>query len=180
MPDHTTPQTADEPILFERIGHHIARVTLNRPRARNAINVAMTQRLEEIVRSIEGDPTLRVAILAAAPGPAFCAGADLAEVAAGQGPSLMTRDGGFGGFVYAARQKPWIAAVHGFALGGGLEFALACKYRVVIDDPRISTLKHQGGLIAAPIFSRIATRIAAHMNLQPSEPISTPLAATAR
>ena len=51
---------------------------------------------------------------------------------------------------------------------------------VVIDDPRIPTLKHQGGLIAAPIFSKIATRIAAHMNLQPSEPISTSLAATAR
>jgi cell division protein FtsI/penicillin-binding protein 2 len=51
---------------------------------------------------------------------------------------------------------------------------------VVIDDPRIPTLKHQGGLIAAPIFSRIATRIGAHMNLQPSEPISTSLAATAR
>ena len=51
---------------------------------------------------------------------------------------------------------------------------------VVIDDPRISTLKHQGGLIAAPIFSRIATRLAAHMNLQPSEPISTSLAATVR
>lgn len=51
---------------------------------------------------------------------------------------------------------------------------------VVIDDPRIPTIKHQGGLIAAPVFSKIATRVAAHMNLQPTEPIVPPLAATTR
>ncbi len=51
---------------------------------------------------------------------------------------------------------------------------------VVIDDPRILTIKHQGGLIAAPVFSKIATRVAAHMNLQPTEPLVPPLAATAR
>lgn len=51
---------------------------------------------------------------------------------------------------------------------------------VVIDDPRIPTMKHQGGLIAAPIFSKIATRIASHMNLQPTEPISSPLASATR
>ena len=104
MPDQTTPGAVDEPILFERIDRHIARVTLNRPRARNAVNVAMTLRLEEIVRTIEADPELRVAILAAAPGPAFCAGADLAEVAAGRGPALMTREGGFAGFVLVRRR----------------------------------------------------------------------------
>src|SRR5205809_1039219 len=70
MPDQTTPQAADEPILFERIDRHIARVTLNRPQARNAINVAMTLRLEAIVRSIDADPEPRAAILAAAPRPA--------------------------------------------------------------------------------------------------------------
>ena len=51
---------------------------------------------------------------------------------------------------------------------------------VVIDDPRIPTIKHQGGLIAAPIFSKIATRAAAHMNLQPTEPVSTPPVTAAR
>jgi enoyl-CoA hydratase/carnithine racemase len=149
MSEATTPQAADEPILFERIDHHIARVTLNRPRARNAINVAMTRRLEEIVRTIEGDPALRVAILAAAPGSAFCAGADLAEVAAGHGASLMTRDGGFAGFVYAARQKPWIAAVHGFAMGGGLEFALACDMVVAAQDAVFGLPEPKRGLLAA-------------------------------
>jgi enoyl-CoA hydratase/carnithine racemase len=149
MADRMTPQAADEPILFERIDHHIARVTLNRPQARNAVNVAMTLRLEQIVRTIEGDPTLRVAILAAAPGPAFCAGADLADVAAGRGPSLMTREGGFAGFVYAARHKPWIAAVHGFAVGGGLEFALACDMVLAAQDAVFGLPEPKRGLLAA-------------------------------
>jgi enoyl-CoA hydratase/carnithine racemase len=149
MTSLTSPQAADEPILFERIDHHIARVTLNRPHARNAINAAMTLRLEEIVRTIEADPELRVAILAAAPGPAFCAGADLAEVAAGHARSLMTRDGGFAGFVYAARQKPWIAAVHGYAMGGGLEFALACDMVVAAQDAVFGLPEPKRGLLAA-------------------------------
>jgi enoyl-CoA hydratase/carnithine racemase len=149
MSDQTTPQPADEPILFERIDRHIARVTLNRPQARNAINVAMTRRLEEIVRTIEADPELRVAILAAAPGPAFCAGADLADIAAGRGPSLMTPDGGFAGFVYAVRHKPWIAAVHGFAMGGGLEFALACDMVVAARDAMFGLPEPRRGLLAA-------------------------------
>jgi cell division protein FtsI/penicillin-binding protein 2 len=51
---------------------------------------------------------------------------------------------------------------------------------VVIDDPRIVGLKHQGGLIAAPIFKKIATRVAAHMNLQPTEPISPSLVTAVR
>ena len=59
-----------------------------------------------------------------------------------------------------------------------LDPAFVCV--VVIDDPRITTLKHQGGLIAAPIFSKVATRVAAHMNLQPTEPISTPSVTAAR
>jgi cell division protein FtsI/penicillin-binding protein 2 len=49
---------------------------------------------------------------------------------------------------------------------------------VVIDDPRISSLKHQGGLIAAPIFSKIGKRVASHMNLQPTETTSSPIAVT--
>lgn len=137
------------PILFERIGRHIALVTLNRPEARNAINVAMTQRLEEIVRTVERESELRVAILAAAPGKAFCAGADLAEVAAGRGLSLMTPEGGFAGFVHAPRTKPWIAAVHGFAVGGGLEFSLACDMVVAADNAVFGLPEPKRGLIAA-------------------------------
>ncbi len=59
-----------------------------------------------------------------------------------------------------------------------LDPAFVCV--VVIEDPRILGLKHQGGLIAAPIFGKIATRAAAHMNLQSTEPIPSPIATAAR
>jgi enoyl-CoA hydratase/carnithine racemase len=140
--------TAAEPVLFERIGRHIALVTLNRPAARNAINAAMSRRLEEIVRAVEGTPEIRVAILAAADGKAFCAGADLAEIAAGRALSLMTPDGGFAGFVDAARTKPWIAAVHGFALGGGLEIALACDMIVAAESAVFGLPEPKRGIVA--------------------------------
>jgi cell division protein FtsI/penicillin-binding protein 2 len=50
---------------------------------------------------------------------------------------------------------------------------------VVIDDPRTQKVTRYGGTIAAPVFSKIGTRVAAHMNLQPTEPIPTPLVTTA-
>ena len=148
MPDQQAGTTASEHILFERVGAHIALVTLNRPEARNAINAAMTLRLEEIVRTVEREPELRVAILTASPGKAFCAGADLAEVAAGRGLSLMTAEGGFAGFVHAPRSKPWIAAVHGFAMGGGLEFSLACDMVIAADNAMFGLPEPKRGLVA--------------------------------
>jgi len=135
-------------VRFERVGAHVARVTLNRPRVRNAINAAMTQRLEECLRAVESEPTIRVAILAAAGDKAFCAGADLSVVAAGCGTTLMTPNGGFAGFVYAERSKPWIAAVQGFVLGGGLELSLACDMIVAADDALFGLPEPKRGVLA--------------------------------
>ena len=59
-----------------------------------------------------------------------------------------------------------------------LDPAFVCV--VVIEDPRIPGVKHQGGMIAAPIFGKIATRVATHMNLQPTEPLTRPIATAAR
>ncbi len=59
-----------------------------------------------------------------------------------------------------------------------LDPAFVCV--VIIEDPRISGVKHQGGLIAAPIFRKVATRVATHMNLQPTEPLTQPIATAAR
>lgn len=148
MSDSVIAAASAEPVLFERVGPHIALVTLNRPAARNAINAAIARRLEEVVREIESEPELRVAILAAAPGKAFCAGADLAEIAAGRAMSLLTREGGFAGFVHAPRRKPWIAAVHGFALGGGLELSLACDMIVAAANAVFGLPEPKRGIIA--------------------------------
>jgi enoyl-CoA hydratase/carnithine racemase len=143
--------TADTPgtdLLFEIIESHIALVILNRPAALNAINPAITQELEAIVKRVEQDKAIRVAILASSSERAFCAGADLKEIAAGRGPLTVTPDGGFAGFVDAPREKPWIAAVNGFALGGGCELALACDMIIASQDATFGLPEVKRGLYA--------------------------------
>ena len=135
-------------VLFERIGQHIALITLNRPDKRNAVNGDVTQGLAAAIATVENDPDLRVAILAAN-GPIFCAGADLSEVAAGRGMALMTPEGGFAGFVKAPRSKPWIAAIAGTAVGGGCEMALACDMIVAGAEAQLGLPEAKRGLIAA-------------------------------
>jgi enoyl-CoA hydratase/carnithine racemase len=138
----------DSPVLFEVVDENIAVVTLNRPERRHAINGAVAQRLDEIVKQTEADEAIRVVVLTSSGGPTFCAGADLGEVAAGKAAGLSTPDGGFGGFVESKRLKPWIVAVHGSALGGGLEFSLACDIRVVADTTILGLPEVKRGLIA--------------------------------
>lgn len=129
---------SDDPVLYERVGQHIALVTLNRPAALNTVNGAMTKRLGECVRAVEADPDLRVAILTAAGDRAFCAGADLKEIVAlgGKGDQLFPPGDGFAGFATFRRTKPWIAAVDGFVLGGGFDLMIACD--IVVSTPHAS------------------------------------------
>jgi enoyl-CoA hydratase len=135
-------------VLLEYVDEHIAVVTLNRPDKRHAVNGAVARRLDAIVKQTEADPSVWVVILTSSGGSTFCAGADLAEVAAGRAADLSTPDGGFGGFVESKREKPWIAAVHGSALGGGLEFSLACDLRVVGENTVLGLPEVKRGLIA--------------------------------
>lgn len=148
MVEAEPPAAPDQPVLFKRLGRHIALVTLNRPAVRNAINRAATRLLESYVRAVEDDNDIRVAVLAAAGEKAFCAGADLAETAAGHGLELRTADGGFAGFVHAPRCKPWIAAVQGFALGGGLELPLACDIIVAAKGAVFGLPEASRGILA--------------------------------
>lgn len=135
-------------VLLERVDEHIAVVTLNRPEKRHAVNGAVARRLDAIVKETEADPSVRVVVLTSSGGPTFCAGADLAEVAAGRAADLSTPDGGFGGFVESRRGKPWIVAVRGSALGGGLEFSLACDMRIVGENTVLGLPEVKRGLIA--------------------------------
>lgn len=135
-------------ISYELIEQNIALVTLNRPESYNAINEEVTQRMEEIVEQTENDQQVRVVILTGAGEKAFCAGADLKVLSAGKGDSIHSKKNGFGGFVYAKRTKPWIAAVNGFALAGGTEFCLACEMIVAAEGAKFGLPEVKRGLIA--------------------------------
>lgn len=139
---------ADPVLLIERLPGHVTRITLNRPLARNAINGDITRALDAALLATEQDDDVRAVVLTGSGREAFCAGADLKEVAAGRGRQLRTERGGFAGFVYAPRTKPWIAAINGPALAGGTEIALACDLLVAADTATFGLPEVQRGLIA--------------------------------
>jgi acetyl-CoA C-acetyltransferase len=138
------------PLLFERASEHVAVVTLNRPDRRNAINGAITRLMVDYHTRVDQDPGLRVAILTATAGPAFCGGADLSEVAAGHQFDMVDHQHGFAGFVNARRNKPWIAAVAGGpAVGGGMEVVLACDLVIAGESASFALPEVRRGLVAA-------------------------------
>jgi len=109
----------------------VALLTINRPEALNAMNVAMLAELREILGQIEGDDEIRVLIITGT-GKAFVAGADIAEMQHFSAEQAR-RFGALGQAVMngiEAAPQPWVAAVNGFALGGGCELALACDIRI--------------------------------------------------
>jgi enoyl-CoA hydratase/carnithine racemase len=144
----TVDVNTGEPVLVDRPARHLALVTLNRPAARNAVNKGVTAALSRIVKELEADPDVWVVILTGAGEHAFCAGADLREISTAGPGGLVTRDGGFAGFVRAERSKPWIAAVNGAALAGGCELALACDMIIAADGAQFGLPEATRGLAA--------------------------------
>lgn len=140
---------ATTPVSLETPAPYVALVTLRRPEARNAIDPETARKLDRIVHATEADDGIRAVVLTGAGDQAFCAGADLKEIARGNIGQLSTAAGGFGGFVRAPRQKPWIAAVNGFALAGGCEIALACDMIIASEDAEFGLPEVTRGLIAA-------------------------------
>lgn len=136
-------------VILERLPGHVALVTIDRPEARNAINGEVAAGLEAAVDATEADDDIRAVVLTGAGREAFCAGADLKEVSAGRGSALRTERGGFGGFVFRERSKPWIAAVNGKALAGGTELVLACDLVVAVRQAAFGLPEVLRGLIAA-------------------------------
>jgi len=128
-------------------------VTINRPERRNALNRAASFELHEIFDQFEREPEHRVAIITGAGDMAFCAGADLKSEERTSIEDAVPASG-FGGLVARfGRAKPVIAAVNGFALGGGFELALACDLIIAADDasfglpvPRVGLVAGSGGI----------------------------------
>lgn len=112
----------------------VALVTLNRPRALNALSFALLLRLAEVVEALDADRACRAIVITGAGTRAFAAGADVAELAEQTAESLAASPGFRGWDRVAAVATPTIAAVRGFALGGGAELALACDMLVASDE----------------------------------------------
>jgi enoyl-CoA hydratase len=132
---------------FEQRGP-FAVVKINRPEARNAVNGAVAQGIEEAIDRIEADDGIWVGILTGEP-PVFCAGADLKEINAGNAANLQTKRGGFGGIVQRERTKPIIAAVDGPALAGGTEIVVSCDLVVASTTATFGIPEVKRSLVAA-------------------------------
>ena len=165
-------------VLTERRGR-VLLVTLNRPAARNAVNLAVTLGLGDALEEAEHDRDIWAVIVTGAGDKAFCAGADLKAISRGE--SLAPADParaawGFGGYVTHHISKPTIAAVNGFALGGGTEISLASDLVVAADTASFGLPEVKRGIYAAAggVFrlpAQIPKKVAMEMILT-GEPIT--------
>jgi len=121
----------------------IAVIKLNRPETLNAINDEMGKELDRIFIEFRDDPNLWVAIICGA-GRAFCAGADIKQ----RGPGILGRKTGLDDVGRPDQiWKPFIASIHGYCLGAGLEIAMTCDLRIAAEDARFGQPEVHAGII---------------------------------
>lgn len=127
----------------------IATILMNRPHARNSLGKVFVMQLEEIIEDLQKDKSVRVVLFKSQIKGVFCAGADLKERAEMTNTEV-------GHFVHKLRSlmsniaslpMPTIAAIDGFALGGGLELALACDLRVAASSAKMGLIEVTRGLL---------------------------------
>jgi enoyl-CoA hydratase len=123
----------------------IAVITINRPKAKNAVNAAVAAQVAEALDDLDARKDLSVGIITGAGG-TFCAGMDLKAFMKGEVPVVEGR--GFGGFAERGPRKPLIAAVEGYALAGGFEAVLACDLVVAAEDAKFGIPEVKRGLVA--------------------------------
>jgi enoyl-CoA hydratase len=121
-------------------------ITLHRPRVLNAIDFATAVQLAAAVDEFDSDETLFAAVLTGGP-TVFCAGADIKSRSCGD-PGPYAGGRGFAGFVQRPPVKPIVAAVEGWALGGGLEIALACDFIIASETATFGFPEVKLGLTA--------------------------------
>jgi len=151
---------AFETLLYEK-ENGLAYITLNRPQQLNTVNVEMRDELYELLPAIQDDPEVRVCIIKGAGERAFSAGADITEF--GTAPSqVIARQ------VHLERElwrtflnidKPLIAAIHGFAIGAGIEMAMCCDIRLASDDARFGLPEINLGMIPPAGGTQMASRL---------------------
>ena len=141
--------TTFEHLLVEK-RDRIVWVSIHRPKKLNALNAALLEELHQLFLSLKESSDIRVIVLTGSGEKAFVAGADIAEFAqfdAHQG-KMLSRKGQETVFdLIAQSSKPVIAAINGFALGGGLELALSCHIRIASTNARMGLPETSLGVI---------------------------------
>jgi enoyl-CoA hydratase len=136
-------------ILFQ-VNNSIAKITINRPSKLNALNKATIQELHEAFDAADKDKAVKVIIVTGSGEKAFVAGADISEFAHFdvENGSKLAQKGQELLFDFVENlSTPVIAAVNGFALGGGLELAMACHFRVASDNAKMGLPETSLGVI---------------------------------
>src|SRR5438093_562119 len=136
-----------EAVVLYAVDQHVATITLNRPERLNAYNHELRDALVGRLREAEVDPDVRAIILTGA-GRAFCAGLDLKETHAHhQGPRRPDLDPLHAPYVFATLDTPLIAAINGYAIGIGFEFALLCDFRIMAEDAVLNDMHVGRGIL---------------------------------
>ena len=135
-------------ILFE-IKNHTGLVTINRPDKLNALNNQTINEIEDVINSIKSNPNIFIVVITGSGEKAFVAGADIAELNDLEVISAkeFSEKGNRVFRTIETLDKPVIAAVNGFALGGGCELALACHIRIASDNAKFGQPEVNLGII---------------------------------
>ena len=150
-------------VLIEREAH-VATLTLNRPEKLNSLDEPLLRELLAAISDVDDDPSVRVTIVTGAGDRAFAAGADIAamsEMTAPQAKRFAELGHRVGALIEGSR-VPFIAAVNGFALGGGCEVALACDFIYASEKAKLGQPEVTLGIL--PGFGgtqRLARRVGA-------------------
>lgn len=132
------------------IQEHLALVTINRPKKLNALNKETILELSEVFKTLEDDKNIKVIILTGSGEKAFVAGADISEFAhfsVSEGGKLARKGQEILFNLIEQLETPVIAVVNGFALGGGLELAMACHFRIASDNAKMGLPEVSLGVI---------------------------------
>ena len=135
--------------LLYAVDHHIATITLNRPQVLNALNAKVFDELEHIFTDMDRNSAVRVLLITGSGEKAFAAGADISELArttAATGQQMALRGQAVFSLITDCG-KPVIALINGFALGGGLELALACTLRLASSTARLGQPEIKLGIL---------------------------------